>query len=102
MRFSITALKYRCTSSDFDLLILRGRDVMAATLVKRRSLIEKYVLPALADLIRYSPILEASIANLILSVKEQGLEGLVAKRRDSRYEPGERSEAWVTMHVNRA
>ena len=86
----------------FDLLILRGRDVMAATLVKRRSLIEKYVLPALADLIRYSPILEASIANLILSVKEQGLEGLVAKRRDSRYEPGERSEAWVTMHVNRA
>src|SRR6202020_2657847 len=45
----------------FDLLILRGRDVMAEPLVKRRALIEKHVLPTLADPIRYSPILEASL-----------------------------------------
>lgn len=44
----------------FDLLILRGRDVMAEPLVKRRALIEKHVLPTLADPIRYSPILEAA------------------------------------------
>jgi ATP dependent DNA ligase domain len=50
--------------------------------------------------IRYSPILEASLPNLIRSVKEQGLEGLVAKRRDSKYEPGERSGAWAKMRVN--
>jgi DNA ligase D-like protein (predicted ligase) len=85
----------------FDLLILRGRDVMAEPLVKRRALIEKHVLPTLADPIRYSPILEASLPNLIRSVKEQGLEGLVAKRRDSKYEPGERSGAWQKMRVNR-
>jgi ATP-dependent DNA ligase len=30
----------------------------------------------------------------------QGLEGLVAKRRDSRYEPGQRSGAWQKMRVN--
>jgi ATP-dependent DNA ligase len=29
-----------------------------------------------------------------------GLEGLVAKRRDSRYESGERSGAWQKMRVN--
>ena len=86
----------------FDLLILRGRDVMAEPLVKRRALIEKHVLPTLADPIRYSPILEASLPNLIRSVKEQGLEGLVAKRSDSKYEPGERSGAWTKMRVNRA
>jgi DNA ligase D-like protein (predicted ligase) len=86
----------------FDLLVLRGRDVMAEPLLKRRALIEKHVLPTLADPIRYSPILEASLANLIRSVKEQGLEGLVAKRRDSKYEPGERSGAWVKMRVNRS
>jgi DNA ligase D-like protein (predicted ligase) len=86
----------------FDLLILRGRDVMAEPLVKRRALIEKHVLPTLADPIRYSPILEASLPNLIRSVKEQGLEGLVAKRRDSKYEPGERSGAWLKMRVNRS
>jgi ATP-dependent DNA ligase len=52
--------------------------------------------------IRYSPILEASLPNLIRSVKEQGFEGFVAKRRDSRYEPGERSGAWAKMRVNQA
>jgi len=86
----------------FDLLILRGRDVMGKPLLKRRALIEKHVLPTLADPIRYSPILEASLANLIRSVKEQGLEGLVAKRRDSKYEPGLRSGAWQKMRVNQA
>jgi ATP-dependent DNA ligase len=33
-------------------------------------------------------------------VKAQRLEGLVAKRRDSRYEPGQRSGAWQKMRVN--
>jgi bifunctional non-homologous end joining protein LigD len=37
---------------------------------------------------------------LIQSVKAQGLEGLVAKRRDSKYEPGLRSGVWQKMRVN--
>src|SRR5579862_5143302 len=84
----------------FDLLILRGRDVMGEPLAKRRALIEKHVLPQLADPIRFSPVLEASLNDLIHSVKAQGLEGLVAKRRDSKYEPGMRSGAWQKMRVN--
>jgi DNA ligase D-like protein (predicted ligase) len=84
----------------FDVLILKGKDVMGEPLVKRRELIEKHILPKLADPIRYSPILEASLADLMNSVKAQGLEGLVAKRRDSRYEPGLRSGAWQKMRVN--
>jgi ATP-dependent DNA ligase len=40
------------------------------------------------------------MVDLVQSVKTQGLEGLVAKRRDSRYEPGERSGAWQKMRVN--
>jgi DNA ligase D-like protein (predicted ligase) len=84
----------------FDLLMLQGRDVMAEPLAKRRELIENHVLPKLADPIRYSPILEASLPDLIRSVKAQGLEGLVAKRRDSKYEPGLRSGAWQKMRVN--
>jgi len=83
-RPSFNALQNRSTRDPlhlfiFDLLILSGRDVMAEPLVKRRALIEKHVLPTLADPIRYSPILEASLADLIRSVKEPGLEGLVAK-----------------------
>jgi bifunctional non-homologous end joining protein LigD len=39
---------------------------------------------------------------LLASTKEQGLEGVVAKRRDSTYVPGRRSDAWVKVkHVNR-
>ena len=36
------------------------------------------------------------------SVKKQGLEGIVAKRRDSKCEPDERSGAWQKMRVNRS
>jgi DNA ligase D-like protein (predicted ligase) len=84
----------------FDVLILKGKDVMGEPLMKRRDLIEKHVLPKLADPIRYSPILDGSLKDLIASVKAQGLEGLVAKRRDSKYEPGLRSGAWMKMRVN--
>ena len=34
-------------------------------------------------------------------VKAQGLEGVIAKRRDSLYEPGRRSGAWVKMRVHK-
>lgn len=44
--------------------------------------------------------MQASLSDLIESVKAQGLEGLVAKRIDSMYEPGLRSGAWQKMRVN--
>ena len=84
----------------FDLLVLKGKDVMGEPLIKRRELIEKHILPKLDDPVRYSPVLEGSLKDLIDSVKGQGLEGLVAKLRDSRYEPGLRSGAWMKMRVN--
>ena len=56
----------------FDLLVLRGRDVMSRPLTERRELIEKHVLPPLAEPIRYSPILEGSLKGLIHSAKAQG------------------------------
>jgi ATP-dependent DNA ligase len=56
---------------------------------------EQEVLPTLADPIRYSPVLEAILSSLIHSVKEQGLEGSLRKRRDRKYEPGLRSGAWM-------
>jgi bifunctional non-homologous end joining protein LigD len=48
-----------------------------------------------------SPILEGSLKDLIHSVKAQGPERLVAKRRDSKYVPGLRSGAWQKMCVNK-
>ena len=37
---------------------------------------------------------------MLAAVKEQGLEGVVAKRKDSLYEAGKRSGAWVKHRVN--
>jgi bifunctional non-homologous end joining protein LigD len=85
----------------FDVLVLKGEDVMGEALVRRRELLEKHVFPKMSEPIRYSPVREASLKDLIQWVKAQGLEGLVAKRRDSRYEPGLRSGAWQRMRVNR-
>jgi DNA ligase D-like protein (predicted ligase) len=84
----------------FDVMVLAGKDVTDEPLGARRVLLEEKVLYKLKEPIRYSPELEASLSDLIKSVKEQGFEGLVAKRRDSRYEPGLRSGAWQKMRVN--
>ena len=84
----------------FDLLILAGKDVMSRPLVERRQLLETLILPKLAEPIRYSPVLQAPLTDLLVSVKAQGLEGLVAKRNDSKYEPGLRSGAWQKMRIN--
>ena len=85
----------------FDALIVAGRDVMRETLNARRELLEKKVLPKLGEPIRYSQELRSELQTLIQAVKAQGLEGLVAKRRNSRYEAGQRSGAWQKMRVNR-
>lgn len=86
----------------FDVMIVGGENVVALPLERRREILEGRVLGKLAEPIRQSPVLEASLADLIQSVKAQGLEGLVAKRRDSRYEPGQRSGAWQKMRVNQS
>jgi len=85
----------------FDVMVLAGRDLMHEPLQKRRELLEKKVLPKLPEPVRYSAPLDADLPVLIHSVKIHGFEGLVAKRRNSVYESGLRSGAWMKMRVNR-
>src|SRR5215207_6167062 len=85
----------------FDVMVLAGVDVRREPLEKRRQLLEKKVLPKLTEPVRQAVALDASSPILIESVKAQDLEGLVAKRLDSPYEPGRRSGAWMKMRVNR-
>jgi DNA ligase D-like protein (predicted ligase) len=86
----------------FDVMVLSGRDVMREPLIDRLKLLEAKVLPHLSEPVRYAGQLEASLPVLVRSVKAAGFEGLVAKRRDSVYEPGLRTGAWLKMRVNRA
>ena len=65
-------------------------------------MLRREVLQNLGEPIRESPELKASIVDLVQAVRAQGLEGLVAKRLDSAYEPGQRSGAWRKMRVNKS
>jgi len=85
----------------FDVMVLAGRDVMREPFERRRDLLETKILPKLGEPVRYAAPLDASLPVLIESVKAQGLEGLIAKRLDSRYEAGLRSGAWQKMRINR-
>jgi DNA ligase D-like protein (predicted ligase) len=84
----------------FDVMLLNGRDIKGEPLDVRRDLLERKIIPTLGEPVRYTGELKADLRDLVHSVKAQGLEGLVAKRRDSRYEPGLRSGAWMKMRIN--
>jgi ATP-dependent DNA ligase len=59
----------------FDVMILAGKDVMSESLSARRELLQSRVLTTLGEPIRESPELDASLPDLISSVKAHGLEG---------------------------
>jgi bifunctional non-homologous end joining protein LigD len=58
-------------------------------------------MPRLGDLIRYSETFDVPAADLIETVRAQGLEGIVAKRRTSLYRSGDRSGDWLKLRLNR-
>jgi DNA ligase D-like protein (predicted ligase) len=84
----------------FDLLVCKDRDLTRLPLVERRALLKSLVV--IRDKrIRISDYVEAGATELLAAVREQHLEGIVGKRKDSLYEPGKRSGAWIKYRVNR-
>ena len=43
----------------------------------------------------------AAPKDLLAAVREQGLEGIIGKQKDSHYQPRKRSGAWIKHRVNR-
>jgi bifunctional non-homologous end joining protein LigD len=82
----------------FDLLHLDGHDLCALPLTDRRRLLDQVLEPAPSW--RISPMHDDGVA-LLAAADERGLEGVVAKRLDSRYEPGTRTRAWRKVKVRR-
>jgi DNA ligase D len=79
----------------FDLLYLDGRLLVDVPLEQRKRLLELVLRPNAR--VRYAAHVETEGVAFFDAVKAQGLEGLVAKRRDSRYEVGRRSTAWLKV-----
>lgn len=80
----------------FDCLYCDGRDLTALPLAERK----KHLREVIADSERMavSRIFEAEQAlNLFRLTQAQGLEGIVAKRKDSLYLQGKRTKTWLKM-----
>jgi DNA ligase D-like protein (predicted ligase) len=82
----------------FDLLCLNNRDTTKLPLIERRELLR--TLAFKDKRIKIVDYVEAQPTELLSAVREQHLEGIVGKRKDSLYQPGKRTGAWIKFRVN--
>jgi bifunctional non-homologous end joining protein LigD len=80
----------------FDLLELNGKDTTSLPLIDRKELLKK-IIPPDNPIIKYSDhILEKGKSFFQVS-KEKDLEGIMAKKIDSKYYPGKRTKEWLKI-----
>lgn len=79
----------------FDVLYLDGADLTVQPLDQRRRILEDIIVPT--ETFQISPVTESDGVVLLQAASQQGLEGIVAKRRASRYTPGARSRDWLEI-----
>jgi DNA ligase D-like protein (predicted ligase) len=79
----------------FDLLMLGGRDLRTLALSQRQNLLRDSL--RTSDLVQVSETFHVPLSRMISLAEEHSLEGVVAKRVDSRYESGRRSGAWQKL-----
>lgn len=81
----------------FDLLHLNGDDLTAEPWERRREKLR----PVVGDSgLLLSEELPGSVSEIVAAVSDLGLEGVVAKRRASSYEAGERSGEWKKLKLD--
>ncbi len=81
----------------FDVLAWAGRDVRGESLAQRRSLLDSLDLSALTHGAWLPSAVFFDGDALLEATREQGLEGVMAKHEDSRYECGVRSRDWIKL-----
>jgi bifunctional non-homologous end joining protein LigD len=92
-----TALLVPVAYMVFDLLYIDGQDLTGRPLLERRRILEETIVPT--ESIQISPMVEGDGVAMFRAAAEQGLEGIMAKRLSSRYQPGARSRDWLKMKV---
>ncbi|MER9456615.1 ATP-dependent DNA ligase [Mesorhizobium sp. M0478] len=94
LRKAITRRQHDLYFVAFDLLHLNGHDLRDMVMEERREILESMI-PA--DIrIQFSQALPGDAKAIFHLIDEAGLEGMVSKRRDSKYRSG-RSTAWLKI-----
>ncbi len=79
----------------FDCLYIDGKSIEDKPLLERKKLL-KELLPN-SDIIRYCDHIEEQGKAFFAAMKKQGLEGMIAKRADSVYTEGSRTNDWLKV-----
>jgi len=80
----------------FDVLQLDGRPLVALPYSERREILEG-IIPNGSWLLSPPYFPGSDLEAVLEASRQQGLEGVVAKRLDSRYEPGARTTSWLKV-----
>lgn len=83
----------------FDLLHLDGRSLVDVPLEQRKRVLRAVLRPH--PMVRYASHVVGDGLDFVAAASERGLEGVMAKRRDSRYQPGRRSRDWLKIKLRR-
>jgi bifunctional non-homologous end joining protein LigD len=81
----------------FDLLYLDGLDITNEPLTTRREILRDIMLQH--PLIRFSESIDEFGEQFFEIAKQNELEGIIAKKKDSIYQTGSRSKAWLKIKV---
>lgn len=84
----------------FDILWYDGSDLTELPLSDRRKILEE-VLPQNDDRIRLSQAFDVKGSDFFDAARRMGLEGIIAKKRDSTYAVDARSKAWLKIKVHK-
>ena len=91
--------KWQIVYYAFDLLNLEGEDWTKKELCIRKKQLREIL--AESD-VRYNDELVGTVAAIVRTVQSAGLEGVVAKRRDSTYRAGTRVTSWLKLKIDKA
>jgi len=84
----------------FDLLEVDGKDYKSLALWQRKAILEQ-MLKEGSSTIRFSQSIRGDSERLVREMQKRGLEGLVAKQRESKYLPGVRGHGWAKIKWTR-
>jgi bifunctional non-homologous end joining protein LigD len=97
-----TAKTYPAQLMLFDILELNGQSLIKKTYEERREILENLIPPEPGSRIQVPPIFEGDLRAALETADQLRLEGVVAKRRNSIYQPGRRTHIWLKIKLHRA